>query len=174
MLRRYPLPPAIDKETARRAAREAIKGQYLYPFAIAGLASKFFTDGGVCTYQIILSPAQSEEAGLITEDDAKKIIKVNKMERVHGSEYGRIYEVPGNPFFEMWHGFFGTQVFAPVYRRLEVDMAFPASCVREEQYAYLNGEDEITICGSNEFIAFARKSRDIQEMKFRTIKYQVL
>ena len=79
MLRRYPLPPAIDKETARRAAREAIKGKYLYPFAIAGLASKFFTDGGVCTYQIILSPAQSEEAGLITEDDAKKIIKVNKM-----------------------------------------------------------------------------------------------
>lgn len=175
MLRRYPIPPTVDKNQIKTAIKAAIKGNYPHAFCVAGHSARCFKDEGVCTYQLIISPTQSDKLGVITKEEAAKIVKANKMERVSSSEWGRIYEMPGEPFHKMWHGYFGTMVFAPVYSRLERVGGFLSMiCQEQEQYAYLVGEDEIVICGSSEFIAFARESPEIKKLNYRTIKFKAL
>ncbi len=155
MLKQYPFPPTISNGQCKFAARRARAGEYNHPFIIAGLSARLFTDHGVCTYQIILSPTQPDEVGLITAEEAKVIISANHMERMFTTEHGRIYELPGAPFRKQWHGYHGTQRLADVWYSIIRDAGFPRECINEEVYAYLKG-DGIVICGSAALVTFLK------------------
>lgn len=156
MLRMYPAPFRVSSREARTAIRLAKKGEYPHPFVIAGLSSELFREEGVCSYQIILSPVQAEDVGLITGAEARQIIKANNMEKAGASEYGAIYETPARSFHRQWHGYFGTQDLAEVWKVITRDPGYPRNCDGEEVWAYYEGK-ALVICGPAPLVNFLQE-----------------
>lgn len=154
MLRMYPAPFRVSSREARNAIRLAKMGEYHHPFVIAGLSSELFL--GVCSYQIILSPLQAEDVGLITDAEARQIIKANDMEKAGTSEYGAVYETPARPFYRQWHGYFGTHDLAEVWEVIARDPGYPRNCEGEDVYAYYEGK-ALVICGPAALVNFLQE-----------------
>lgn len=153
MLRMYPAPFSVSSKEARAAIRLAKKGEYKFPFVIAGLSSAFFLDEGVCSWQMLLSPIQDEGVGIITEEEARAIIKANDMEKAGASRWGRIYEAPNHAFSRQWRGFFATQDLAEVWGAITKDPGYSENFNRDEVWAYYEGE-ALVICGPAPLVNF--------------------
>ena len=183
MIRVYPIPPVLSADEMRTARLQALKGEFPHPFIIAGLAPKTLTDGGIATWQLIISPAQPEDMGVITEADAKRIVKRNNMERAGAYRWGRVYERPDKAFYNQWHGFYGTKQLACVWDLVKRDPGFTTEMNRGEVYAYYEDEDAIVICGPNVVVNFLRArlggnlypaSEALNNLKIRTIKFKAI
>lgn len=92
----------------RQAKQWALRGEYSRPFLIIGASSAFFPDEGIAQWQIVITPAQRNDQGVIDQPTAERIIAINKMHKVAGYEYGRVFESEGEPFRAMWRGWYTT------------------------------------------------------------------
>lgn len=126
---------AISSEAVAEALRSIRRGSYYSPFVVVGNTSPFFPDAGIASWQIIISPAQGDSYGVVEESIAKGIIERYKMHRAASKLAGRVYELPGDPFFKQWRGYYTTKALAQIWGNINHYPGYPWSEAEDEIWA---------------------------------------
>ena len=114
------------KKQIYTAIRHARMGDWAQPFVITYESSALFVDDGAVQSRIILSPSQLDELGVISGDIAREIIDACDMEPSFHDKLGRVWELPGKPFWEAYHGYWETLRFVNVLESIFQGMPVPA------------------------------------------------
>jgi hypothetical protein len=102
------------KKQIASAIKRARLGDWTQPFVITDESSDLFMEDGAVQSRFVLSPSQDDEYGIIPGDIAREIREACDMEPSHHNKMGRVWELPGKPFFEAYRGYWETLRFVDI------------------------------------------------------------
>lgn len=108
------------------AIRHARMGDWTQPFVITDESSALFVDDGAVQCRLVLSPGQDDEHGIISNEVAREIRNACDMEPSYHDKLGRVWELPGKPFYEAYRGYWETLRFVDVIDTIFHESPAPA------------------------------------------------